>query len=102
MKFSHSIDNRLPGILIYIYLKSRILLCQFSQGNSNFIYIFLCFWFNGYSNNRIGKYHRFQVNWFIYITKRIPGLNIFKSNNGTDITGFYPVFGILFISVHFI
>ena len=89
MKFTHTCDDRLSGILVRICLERRVFFCQFCQSNTHFFLSSLCFWLDSDLDNRIREFHGFQNDLMFFVTQSITSCRHFQTYCSSDITGVY-------------
>ena len=100
MQLSHSAKNSLTSFFISIHTKCWIFFHQLCNSHTHFINVSLCFRLNCNGNYRLRDEHVLQCDWMIFITKRIPCFDLFKTNCCTDITRLNKINWILLVGKH--
>ena len=102
MQFSHSADDGLACLRIGLDGEGRILLRQFSEGDSELVKILLGLGLDGDTDNGIGEFHGFQGKFVALVADGVPRAEVLESYCGADVSGLHEIDGILVVGVHLI
>src|SRR5690606_1257773 len=100
VKFAHAAQDSLTSLLVGVNPKGWILFYQLRNSHSQFIRIRLLLRFNGVTDNRLWKHHRFQNYFAFLITKGVARLDVLKAHHSTDISAMQTLDLILLVGVH--
>src|SRR5690554_3379502 len=100
VEFTHTLDDRLAGVLVLLGAEGRVFFCQLLDGSTELLLVSLGLRLDGNLDNRLREGHRLQHHLRVRVTQGVSGRCVLETDDRIDVTGLNVRDRVLLVGVH--